>query len=175
MEMDIDVCLISGIFTVPAPGAWRVSFSLRSAVNSGKSNVAWLYFNGNKLGETQHHIYSGSGTLYITGGRVWTLKASRGDTISLRTTHMSGDLFDIIFCVAFEHGPELQKSLSAGDEDIPSPDYKDHISAGDEDIPSPDYKENFSAEDEEYFSPDLEKPQSCSSNADCPSNLACIR
>ena len=30
MRMDINVCHISGIFTVPEPGAWRVSFSLYS-------------------------------------------------------------------------------------------------------------------------------------------------
>ena len=37
-------------------------------------------------------------------------------------------------------------------------------------------EDNFSAGDEEFFSPDLEEPQStCSSNADCPSNLSCIR
>jgi len=36
--------------------------------------------------------------------------------------------------------------------------------------------DNFSAGDEEFFSSDLEEPHStCSSNADCPSHLACIR
>ena len=207
LEMEINVCRISGIFTVPAPGAWRVSFSLYSVVPSGGShNHAWLYFNGKQLGETGYWSRS-SGE---TGGREYTLKAGRGDTISLRTSSMgsSGTFRNIIFCVAFEHGSELQKRLSDGDEDMPSPDYKDnltagdedipspnykgHISAGDEDIPSPDneghftagnediipspdYKGHFTAEDEEYLSPDLEKPQSCYSNAECPSHLTCIR
>ena len=44
--LDIDICHISGIFTVPVSGAWRLTYSLESRVDSGESNWAFLYING---------------------------------------------------------------------------------------------------------------------------------
>ena len=137
--------------------------------------MAWIYFNGNKLQESFHYTFSGTGTNRETGSREVTLAAKVGNTIDLRTGTMQNWFHTIYFCVAFEHGPEQQSRLSVGDEDIYSPDqYRD--SAGDDDKPRSDYQDKFFAGDEEYFSPDLKNPQSsCSSNADCPPHLACIR
>ena len=66
----MDICHISGIFTLPVSGAWRVSYSLRSSVVSKKVNHAYLYMNRNQLTETLHDTYSESGLVLSTGGRV---------------------------------------------------------------------------------------------------------
>ena len=97
----MDICHISGIFTLPVSGAWRVSYSLRSSVGSKKGNYAYLYMNRNQLTETLHNTYSESGQVYSTGGRVWTLEASAGDKIELRADNMGGDYYRIIFCAEF--------------------------------------------------------------------------
>ena len=47
----IDICHISGIFTVPLSGVWKVTFSMRSWVH-GDANWAYLYINGNQVEES---------------------------------------------------------------------------------------------------------------------------
>ena len=99
--LDIDICHISGIFTVPVSGAWRLSYSMRSAVESGEYNLCYLFINGNLLLFTEHYTYSENGNMGSTGGRVVTLEASAGDEIEVRTTHIGGDYLTISFCAEF--------------------------------------------------------------------------
>ena len=101
MDIDIDDH-ISGIFTVPVSGAWRVTFSMRSVVNSGDGNFCYLYINGARLYETQHYTYSESdGEMVSTGGRVVTLEASAGDNIEIRATRMDGIYYEILYCAEY--------------------------------------------------------------------------
>ena len=99
--MAIDVCHISGIFTVPVTGAWRVSFNLSSQVENGQQNLAWLYHNGRTLYETMHFTKSAGGRVLSVSGRVVTLWASAGDTIYLGNTDLEGYYGRAIFCVEF--------------------------------------------------------------------------
>ena len=98
---DIDICHLSGIFTVPVSGAWKISFSLLSKQESGEFTKAGIHFNGNIMYETVHRTYSASGKVESTGGRVVTQKASAGDQIEIRTTSMEGTYFYVLFCVEY--------------------------------------------------------------------------
>ena len=86
---------------MPVSGAWRLTYSLVSGVDSGESNWAVLYINGQLLPETRHNTYSGSGEVVSTGGRVVTLEASAGDRIEIRTDIMDGGYFDILYCAEY--------------------------------------------------------------------------
>ncbi len=99
--LDIDICHISGIFTVPVSGAWRVSYSMRSRVDSWQSNTAYLHMNGDILYGTEHVTYSESGVVSSTGGRVVTLEASAGDKIELRATSMSSRYYENLYCAEY--------------------------------------------------------------------------
>ena len=74
-------------------------------------NVAWLYKNGYSLQGTEHYSASSDGWVTSTGGRVVTLEANAGDTITLRTTRMDGDYVRIIFCA--EYIAKMDSALSA--------------------------------------------------------------
>ena len=153
-----------------------MTYSLHSRVDIGEVNRLYLYINGVALPESYHWTRSSSRKTGSTGGRELTLEVKAGDTMSLRATTIDDSLLKIYFCVAFEHGTDQQSRLSARDEDIPILEYQDSFPAGDEGIPSLEYQDHFSAGGEEYFSPDLEEDHStCSSNANCPSHLSCIR
>ena len=86
---------------MPVSGAWRVTYSIESQVYSGNDNWAYLYINGDRLDETKHVTYSDSGEVISTGGRVWTLEASAGDRIEIRTTYMEGIYNEILYCAEF--------------------------------------------------------------------------
>merc|ERR1712110_721260 len=91
----------TGIFTVPVSGAWRVTYSMYSTVDSGDLNFCYLYRNGERLDETSHTTNSESGTVRSTGGRVVTLEASAGDKIEIRTETMRGSYYDILYCAEY--------------------------------------------------------------------------
>ena len=101
LDIDIRIRNISGIFTVPVSGLWKMTFSLESLVHSGFGNDAYLYINGEQLVETQHYTYSESGEVTSTGSRVVTKEASAGDQIEIRTTRMDGTLYRILYCAEF--------------------------------------------------------------------------
>lgn len=93
---------MSGIFTLPVPGAWRVTYSLWSQVDSGDFNFAWLLLNGKKfLSESVHRTSSKSCKVDSTGGRMVILEASAGETIELRTTRMDLNWQYIYFCAEY--------------------------------------------------------------------------
>ena len=94
---------ISGVFTVPKSGVWRVSYSLRFVIAGNNRNWAWLYHNGVKIRESED--YSGASDSWVTalGGRELLLKAEEGDSISFRTGEVySEGLHDILKCVEFK-------------------------------------------------------------------------
>ena len=100
--LDIDICHISGIFTVPVSGAWRISYSIQSNVGRGEGNYSWLSLNGNQLQESQYVTFIESdGLARSTGGRVLTLEASAGDTIEMKTGAIDHDYRYIILCVNY--------------------------------------------------------------------------
>ena len=100
--LDIDICYISGIFTVPVSGAWRLTYSMESKLDSGEENLCHLYINGDKLWATQHSTYNSmTGTVESTSGRVWTLEASAGDKIEIGTDKMDRVYYKILFCAEF--------------------------------------------------------------------------
>ena len=86
-------------------GVWRLTFSMYSYVDSGDYNTAMLYINGDKVDESQHWTYSGSGWVESTSGRELTREFSQGDNIELRTTQMNGDYWYINYCA--EYVPKL--------------------------------------------------------------------
>ena len=86
---------------MPVSGAWRLTYSLRSSVDSGDGNFAYLYINGNQLSETLHETYSESGGVSSTGGREVTLEASAGDKIEVKTTTLDGNYWNILYCAEF--------------------------------------------------------------------------
>ena len=98
-------CHITGIFTVPVSGVWRVRFSLYSYLDSSQVHESYLYLNDGQLGETLHSTYSQNGLAASTSGREWTMEASVGDAITLRATRMDagGDsgYYRMNFCVEF--------------------------------------------------------------------------
>lgn len=86
---------------MPVSGAWKISYSLESDVDSGEYNDCWLYLNGVQLTETKHDTYSASGRVNFTGGRVVTVEASAGDKIEIRATRMDGSYGFILYCAEY--------------------------------------------------------------------------
>ena len=86
---------------MPISGAWRVSFSLRSFVDSREGNYAYITVNGEQVTESFHSTYSDSGKVGSTGGREVTLEVSAGDSITLETTTMEGSFYDVLTCFNF--------------------------------------------------------------------------
>ena len=82
-------------------GAWRLSFSMWSYVNTGLFNDCYLYLNGQKLLETTHETFSASGQVHSTGGRVVTVEVSAGDKIEVRATRMDGSYYYILYCAEY--------------------------------------------------------------------------
>ena len=86
---------------MPVSGAWRLTYSLRSLVDSEEQNISYLYINGEELTETIHGTYIQTGQVISTGGPVVTVEASAGDQIEIRTTRMEGSYFRILYCAEY--------------------------------------------------------------------------
>ena len=86
---------------MPVSGAWRLTYSMVSWVESGGYNICYLYLNGDRLPETIHYTYSDSGELRSTGGRVGIVEASAGDKIKIRATYMEVIYRDILYCAEY--------------------------------------------------------------------------
>ena len=110
--------LISGLFIVPVSGTYRVSYSLRSWVDTGNRNSAFIYIAedeneyytnmanmaldiGDALKETAHCTYSEWYKKDSTGGREATIEVSAGNVIFLRASSLYGNYQDISFCVDY--------------------------------------------------------------------------
>ena len=86
---------------MPISGSWRVSFSMRSRVDSGEDNRAWINVNGRSVYETEYYTSSSSGVVTSTGGRELTLQASAGDSITLETNRLDGYFYEVQTCFDF--------------------------------------------------------------------------
>ena len=73
-----------------------------SRVNDADHNYCYLFINGERLDETSHFTYTGSGTVMrSTGGRVLTLEASARDKIEVRTGRVDGSYGYILYCAEY--------------------------------------------------------------------------
>ena len=86
---------------MPVTGVWRVSFSLRSEVNTGQQNNVYIYHNQEKIEETRHRTYSENYWVDATGGRELITRAEQGDTFHLVTGRMDNYFRHIITCFEF--------------------------------------------------------------------------
>ena len=100
-NLKINIYDISGIFIVPMSGTWRLSFSLGTMSDSYQDSTLCLFINDVHIEEAIHYSYSNGGLVGATGGREWTLKASAGDSISLRPGTLEGKFSRIEFCIQF--------------------------------------------------------------------------
>ena len=68
-----------------------------------EENIVWVYINDWAVPESLHKSYfSNAGEVTYTGGREILLEASEGDTISLRTTTMQGNFWEILMCLEYQ-------------------------------------------------------------------------
>ena len=86
---------------MPVSGAWRLSFSMQSSVDSGERNDAYLFINGEALDETRHYTRSSTDFARSTGGRVVTMEASAGDKIEIRAAEMDNVYYGTLYCAEF--------------------------------------------------------------------------
>ena len=92
---------------MPVSGAWRLTYNMVSRLYSGEENIAFLYSSGYVRSKwplewkTEHYTYSSSGDVLSTSGRVITMEARAGDTITLRTSRLDGYYTDINFCAEY--------------------------------------------------------------------------
>ena len=95
---------ISGVFTVPVSGAWRVSYSLRSEVSWGdrkQANSAYIYHNTERLEHSIYFTYSDEWVKEMAS-RTVILKAWAGDSIKLWASSQ-GNCRDILTCFEYLH------------------------------------------------------------------------
>ena len=101
-NLDINICHIAGIFTVPVSGAWRLTLSLMSWVDLGEYNFCYLYINGDRLDILwMHYTASSYGLVQSTGGRMLTVEASTGDKLEIRIDRIDGRYYNIQYCAEF--------------------------------------------------------------------------
>ena len=93
--------MLLGVFTVPATGVWRVSFSLMSEVNTGQTNYVNIYHNQQRIEETRHRTSSEYYWVTSTGGRELITRAERGDTFHLAIETTKDWIGNIITCFEF--------------------------------------------------------------------------
>ena len=94
------------MFTAPRAGVYLITFSYDGRNNPGEKTYVYVHLNGVRLGETIHHTgYTGGTTQYTyvgsTGGRAVYQRLEPGDTLTLQTGTVTGDMWNIIFCVQF--------------------------------------------------------------------------
>ena len=95
---------VSEVFTAPRAGVYMISFSYEARNDPGEGTWVYVYKNSGQMRETGHHTYyrsGGSGRLGFTGGRTLYQSLEAGDTITLQTGGMSGEMYDIMMCVEF--------------------------------------------------------------------------
>jgi len=92
---------LSGVFTVPVTGVWRVSFSLHSNVDTGQYNDVYIYHNQQKIQETWHLTHSEYYKVISTGGRELITRAEQGDTFHLGTETIDDGIYFITTCFEF--------------------------------------------------------------------------
>ena len=66
-----------------------------------EGNTAFIYLNGEQLPESEHSTFSENGDVRTTGGRVLTMAAIAGDSITLETPRMERVFFHVLTCFEF--------------------------------------------------------------------------
>ena len=92
------------MFTAPRAGVYLVTFSFESRNDPDEETSVWMHLNGARLEETQYvtwYYTGGSGAVYSTGGRAVYLRLGAGDTLTLQTGRLDGNMWDIMFCSEF--------------------------------------------------------------------------
>ena len=92
------------MFTAPRAGVYLITFSYRSSNDPGQGTTVYIYKNGHQMSETLHNTYfsiAGNGWVQSTGGRAVYQRLGAGDTLTLQTTTVTGNMYNIIFCVEF--------------------------------------------------------------------------
>ena len=93
----------TGVFTVGRGygGVWEVSYSIHSRQDSGEINMAYLYINGEQIGESLHDTYYEGSEGYVgsLSSRSLYMRLESGDTISLRTGQVGYGLYHITLCL----------------------------------------------------------------------------
>merc|ERR1711970_311525 len=93
----------SGLYTVPYPGTYTVTYSLRTRDNDGDV-VLWLRKNSHNIAESHHISYNGGSSVhnYDQGGRTLVTHLGRGDNISLFCEDCDSGhygIYEVLFCV----------------------------------------------------------------------------
>merc|ERR1711892_1340279 len=95
---------VTGVFTSPYPGTYRVSWSLYAINDAGDSYVSiHLHKNGASVGEESRHYshYIGaSGYVYDQGGRTLFLHLDLGETLAMYCDDCSAGVSRVNFCVS---------------------------------------------------------------------------
>ena len=100
----LNISRVSGVFTAPRAGVYLVTFSYRGGIDPSEQTNVYLHHNGVRLDETLHNTYygnGGSGYVRSTGGRAVYLRLEAGDTLTLQTGTVTGNMYHIMFCVQF--------------------------------------------------------------------------
>merc|ERR1712150_468892 len=88
----------TGFFRAGYPGTWRISVSMRSALNVGETSIVYIYHNGQKIEDSRFFTrvwYTASGSVVDSmGSRTLLIHLDTGDTVSLRTENIGWFLAD---------------------------------------------------------------------------------
>ena len=97
--------IISGIFTVPATGTWRVNYSIFSKYCRFNYNTVYLYYQAQNVEEMQYWTVADTNCGFSTGGRESFFNAKKEQTFYLYTPSsgavQQGGLTDIMFCFEY--------------------------------------------------------------------------
>ena len=103
--------IISGVFTVPANGAWRVNYNLWSAYGGKDQNVLRLIYQGTEVVEMIYRSVAWTGAykdryVFSTGGREAFFHAEPEETFFLYASEIDvgvgpRGLFDILICFEY--------------------------------------------------------------------------
>ena len=88
------------MFTAPRAGVYLITFSTQARYDVGEQTWVNLYKNGACLEKIRHDTYYGDdgypfGQLGSTGGRTVYLRLEAGDTLTLQTEIVTGQMFNI--------------------------------------------------------------------------------
>ena len=77
----------------------------KGRIDTGERTLVYLHHNGARLGETKHetlyYTRGGYGWIQSTGGLAVYQRLEAGDTLTLQTDTVTGNMYHIMFCVQF--------------------------------------------------------------------------
>ena len=86
-------------------GVYRLFFNLRTSNDDGDTNYVYLYLNGDVMeaSQTGANLHDSDGHVSSNGAREVIIAATKGDTITLKSNQMDGELQHVLTC--FEYQP----------------------------------------------------------------------